>query len=177
MISFILVLIVPNKLHFAGAFTPFSVIVKHTFITNDNKSIAFSPWLKKGSVLFSSEENQYQRLDHPKEKKEDKVQDKKEVKKEEDITNMKQHQRLHYPTAGGMFDVSVGPSHHLVGVDHEKLKDLENKPPSVNVHEVKVDAVTVTFFSFALALCVFILAMDETGLMGSYIAKIQNTFT
>lgn len=82
-----------------------------------------------------------------------------------------------YPTAGGMYDISEGPGHHLINVDHDKLHDLE-EIKSVNVHEVEVDAVTVTFVSFiTVALFLITLAFVEDGNkegLNSLIARIQN---
>ena len=83
---------------------------------------------------------------------------------------------VHYPTEGGMYDISEGPGHHLINVDHDKLHDVEEMK-SVNVHEVKVDAVTVTFASFAsLALVLFLLAFSDEGDLGNFIARVQNYF-
>ncbi len=83
---------------------------------------------------------------------------------------------LHYPTAGGMYDISEGPGHHLINVDHDKLDDLGDK--SVNVHEVQLDAVTVTFLSFAfLALSFFVFAFSAAGGLNNAIARIQNFLT
>jgi len=63
----------------------------------------------------------------------------------------------HYPTEGGMFDINKGPSHHLIEVAPEDLVALGDK--SVEVHELKVDAATLTFASFgAMALFLFVLA-------------------
>ncbi len=85
------------------------------------------------------------------------------------------HHRLHYPTAGGIFDISRGPDHHLINVDHDKLDDLGDK--SVNVHEMKLDAVTVTVASFGfLALCFFVFVfMDGGGGLSNLIARIHNS--
>jgi len=52
----------------------------------------------------------------------------------------------HYPTEGGMFDISKGPSHHLIDVDPENIEALGDN--SVEVHEMKVDASTLTFAFF-----------------------------
>lgn len=54
-----------------------------------------------------------------------------------------------------MFDIDKGPGHHLIDVDHKDLEDLGDK--SVEVHEVKVDATTLTLASFGfLALFLFV---------------------
>ena len=83
------------------------------------------------------------------------------------------HYRLHYPTAGGMYDISEGPGHHLINVDHDKLTDLGDK--SVSVHEMKLDAVTVTFLSFTLlALFLFVFAFSDGGGLDNLIAWFQN---
>jgi hypothetical protein len=53
-----------------------------------------------------------------------------------------------YPTEGAMFDIEKGPDHHLIEVDKKDLKKVRG--PAVNVHEMKLDAVTITFLSFLL---------------------------
>lgn len=81
------------------------------------------------------------------------------------------HYRVHYPSAGSMFDITQGPGHHLINVDHNKLDDMGDK--TVNVNEMKLDAVTVTFFSFTfLALCVFVFVFVDGGV--GLIARFQN---
>lgn len=68
-----------------------------------------------------------------------------------------EQQILHYPTAGGMYDISEGPGHHLINVNHDKLEDVEKlKKQSVNVHEVEVDAATITMICFG-TLALFLL--------------------
>lgn len=70
-----------------------------------------------------------------------------------------------------MFDITQGPGHHLINVDHNKLDDMGDK--TVNVNEMKLDAVTVTFFSFTfLALCVFVFVFGDGGV--GLIARFQN---
>ena len=92
------------------------------------------------------------------------------------IESLSSSSHLHYPTAGGMYDISEGPGHHLINVDHDKLDDLGDK--SVNVHEVQLDAVTVTFLSFAfLALSFFVFAFSAAGGLNNAIARIQNFLT
>ena len=62
----------------------------------------------------------------------------------------------HNPTEGKMFDIDKGPGHHLIDVDKKDLEDLGDK--SVEVHEMKVDAATVTLVSFGmLALFLFVM--------------------
>jgi hypothetical protein len=64
----------------------------------------------------------------------------------------------HYPTEGKMFDIDKGPDHHLIEVDHKDLENLGDK--SVQVHEVKVDAVSITLATFGiLALLLFALPL------------------
>ena len=53
-----------------------------------------------------------------------------------------------YPSEGTMFDIEKGPDHHLIEVDKKDLKKVRGPP--VNVHEMKLDAVTITFLSFLL---------------------------
>jgi hypothetical protein len=61
----------------------------------------------------------------------------------------------HYPTEGKMFDIDKGPGHHLIDVDHKDLEKLGDK--TVEVHEMKVDATTLTLVSFGiLALFLFV---------------------
>ena len=63
----------------------------------------------------------------------------------------------HYPTEGGMFDINKGPAHHLIDVAPEDLEALGDK--SVEVHEMKVDAATLTFASFGvMVLFLFVFA-------------------
>lgn len=99
--------------------------------------------------------------------------DKDMITKEDELEQP--HYHLHYPTAGGIFDISRGPDHHLINVDHDKLNDLGDK--SVNVHEMKLDAVTVTVATFGfLALCFFVFVfMDGGGGLSNLIARIQNS--
>jgi hypothetical protein len=79
----------------------------------------------------------------------------------------------HYLTAGGMYEISSGPDHHLINVDHEQLDSLGDK--SVNVHELKLDAVTVTFVTFAFgALCLFGFAFIDGELVSNVVARVQN---
>eukprot|EP01083_Nonionella_stella_P037319 101724_1 len=61
----------------------------------------------------------------------------------------------HYLTEGGMYDISEGPEHHLINVNHEQLENLSHK--SENVFEVKkLDVLTVTIAVFVwLALFFF----------------------
>lgn len=54
-----------------------------------------------------------------------------------------------------MFDIDKGPGHHLIDVDHKDLEKLGDK--TVEVHEMKVDATTLTLVSFGiLALFLFV---------------------
>ena len=83
---------------------------------------------------------------------------------------------VHYPTEGGMYDISEGPGLHLINVDHDRLHDLEEMK-SVNVYEVKVDAVTVTFASFAsLAMVLLLLAFSDEGILLNFVARVLNYF-
>ncbi len=82
-------------------------------------------------------------------------------------------QNMHYPTSGGMYDISEGPGHHLINVDHDKLDNLEERQ-SVNVHEVELDAATVTLVSFGtLALILFVLAFTEEGGLFSLVERFR----
>ena len=74
-----------------------------------------------------------------------------------------------------MYDISKGSDHHLIDVDHNKLDDLGDK--SVNVHELQLDAITVTFFSFAFfSIFLFILAFVDYSDMINLVARVQNSF-
>ena len=80
--------------------------------------------------------------------------------------------KKHYPTEGEMFDIEKGPGHHLIDAIPKDIEDLGDKSvmidanpkviedlgdKSVNVHEMKVDAATITFLSFGiLALLLFV---------------------
>lgn len=62
-----------------------------------------------------------------------------------------------YATEGGMFDITQGPGHHLIDVAPEDLQAFEQEK-SVEVHEMKVDASTLTVVSFGfLAFFLFVL--------------------
>ncbi len=70
--------------------------------------------------------------------------------------------KKHYPSEGKMFDIEKGPDHHLIEVDHKDIENLGDK--SVNVHEMKLDAVDITVASFAfLAFVLFYVAFFVRG--------------
>lgn len=76
------------------------------------------------------------------------------------------------------WDAEAHPHHHLVEADHEKLHDLTDHPVSqldVEVHEMKLDAVTVTALCFAaIAINFMLFAHMDTGL-GGIVASLQNS--
>lgn len=79
-----------------------------------------------------------------------------------------------YPSEGSEYDVKIGPGHHLIDVDHEKLEKLDNL---VEVHEIKVDAITVTALTFlSLSFFLFVIANSDVGLNG-FLASLQNKFS
>ena len=62
-----------------------------------------------------------------------------------------------YATEGSMFDITQGPGHHLIDVAPKDLQSFEEEK-SVKVHEMKVDASTLTVVSFGfLAFLLFVL--------------------
>ena len=87
-----------------------------------------------------------------------------------------------------MFTVSRGPEewdaehhphHHLVDADHEKLHDITDHPISqlnVNVHEMDLDAVTITALCFAAIAINFMLFAHVDSGLGGFVASLQNTF-
>ena len=88
--------------------------------------------------------------------------------------------KKHYPTEGEMFDIEKGPGHHLIDAIPKDIEDLGDKSvmidanpkviedlgdKSVNVHEMKVDAATITFLSFGiLALLLFVVPFVQEKL-------------
>ena len=87
-----------------------------------------------------------------------------------------------------MFTVSRGPEewdaehhphHHLVDADHDKLHDITDHPVSqlnVNVHEMDLDAVTITALCFAAIVINFMLFAHVDSGLGGFVASLQNTF-
>ena len=87
-----------------------------------------------------------------------------------------------------MFTVSRGPEewdaehhphHHLVDADHDKLHDITDHPVSqlnVNVHEMDLDAVTITALCFAAIAINFMLFAHVDSGLGGFVASLQNTF-
>ena len=77
------------------------------------------------------------------------------------------------------WDAEGHPHHHLVDADHDKLHDLTDHPVSqlnVNVHEMQLDAVTITAFCFAaIAINFMVFTHMDTGLDG-FVASLQNIF-
>eukprot|EP00559_Dactyliosolen_fragilissimus_P001505 CAMPEP_0184869904 /NCGR_PEP_ID=MMETSP0580-20130426/35744_1 /TAXON_ID=1118495 /ORGANISM="Dactyliosolen fragilissimus" /LENGTH=126 /DNA_ID=CAMNT_0027371703 /DNA_START=150 /DNA_END=527 /DNA_ORIENTATION=- len=103
---------------------------------------------------------------------------------------------------GNLFDVSEGPDHHLISVDHEKLKELNieakasdttnreedlteidyddslSSPTTgkkIEISEVKADPilVTVLFFTALLVNFVIFAQIGDMGL-GGFVARIIN---
>mmetsp|Transcript_32965 Transcript_32965/g.71341 ORF Transcript_32965/g.71341 Transcript_32965/m.71341 type:complete len:138 (+) Transcript_32965:142-555(+) len=76
------------------------------------------------------------------------------------------------------WDAEGHPHHHLVDTDHEKLHDLKDHPVSqldVEVHEMNLDAVTITALCFAaIAINFMLFANMDTGL-GGFVASLQNS--